>query len=50
MSATSVRSQLTPFASDVLDGLSRRPKKLSPRYFYDDLGSALFEAITLLPE
>jgi dimethylhistidine N-methyltransferase len=25
-------------------------KKLSPRYFYDDLGSALFEAITLLPE
>jgi dimethylhistidine N-methyltransferase len=26
------------------------PKRLSPRWLYDDLGSALFEAITLLPE
>ena len=50
MATASVRSQLTPFASDVLDGLSALPKKLSPSYFYDDLGSALFEAITLLPE
>jgi uncharacterized SAM-dependent methyltransferase len=25
-------------------------KKLYPKYFYDDLGSALFEAITFLPE
>lgn len=50
MPAASVRPQLTPFAVDVLDGLSARPKRLSPRYFYDDLGSALFEAITLLPE
>jgi L-histidine N-alpha-methyltransferase len=43
--------QLSQFASDVAEGLSGPgPKRLSPRYFYDDLGSALFEAITLLPE
>ncbi len=42
---------LSQFALDVAEGLSRVPqKKLSPRYFYDDLGSILFEAITLLPE
>ena len=46
----SVKSQLSPFAIDVAQGLSSDPKKLSPRYFYDDLGAALFEAITLLPE
>jgi dimethylhistidine N-methyltransferase len=31
-------------------GLSERPRRLPPECFYDDLGSALFEAITLLPE
>ena len=36
--------------ADVLDGLTSRPKRLSPKYFYDDAGSALFEAITELPE
>ena len=42
---------VTQFAQDVADGLSNeRQKQLPPRYFYDDLGSALFEAITLLPE
>src|SRR5262249_31242531 len=40
----------TPFASDVLAGLSRRPKQLPPKYFYDELGSQLFEQITELPE
>lgn len=48
--SASVQIPLSPFALDVLDGLSAPQKKLSPRYFYDDLGSALFEAITLLPE
>jgi dimethylhistidine N-methyltransferase len=48
--AASVQTRLSPFALEVLDGLSGSQKKLSPRYFYDDLGSALFEAITLLPE
>jgi dimethylhistidine N-methyltransferase len=42
---------LSQFAQDVIDGLSLNGQKsLAPRYFYDDLGSALFEAITLLPE
>ena len=46
-----VKTQLSQFAADVLEGLSvNGQKKLSPRYFYDDLGSSLFEAITLLPE
>ena len=38
------------FASDVRAGLSTRPKALSPKYFYDELGSRLFEAICWLPE
>ncbi len=38
------------FAEDVRAGLTARHKHLSPKYFYDDLGSALFEAICLLPE
>jgi|SRR5579875_2818426 len=46
----SVKPQLSAFAFDVADGLSRKQKKLLPRYFYDDLGAVLFEAITLLPE
>jgi dimethylhistidine N-methyltransferase len=38
------------FAADVRAGLENRQKTLYPKYFYDELGSALFEAITLLPE
>lgn len=38
------------FAEDVRAGLHARPKTLPSKYFYDDLGSALFEAITVLPE
>jgi dimethylhistidine N-methyltransferase len=37
------------FASDVREGLSRDPKRLPPRWFYDDLGSRLFRAICALP-
>ncbi len=37
------------FAADVAYGLSLRPKRLQPRYFYDALGSQLFEAICALP-
>lgn len=40
---------LSTFALDVRDGLSRRQKQLPPKYFYDDLGSALFDAICQLP-
>lgn len=35
---------------DVVLGLSTTPKSLPPKYFYDDRGSKLFEAITQLPE
>ncbi|PZA13432.1 L-histidine N(alpha)-methyltransferase [Rhodopseudomonas palustris] len=38
------------FARDVLDGLTRPQKELSPKYFYDDAGSELFVDITRLPE
>jgi len=38
------------FASDVRGGLTRKAKALSPKYFYDELGSRLFEAICWLPE
>jgi len=40
----------TSFADDVATGLASRPKRLPSKYFYDDLGSALFDAITKLPE
>jgi L-histidine Nalpha-methyltransferase len=38
------------FAHDVRDGLTATPKTLSSKYFYDDVGSALFDAITHVPE
>ena len=39
------------FARDVRAGLMRTGQKTLPcRYFYDELGSSLFEAITQLPE
>jgi L-histidine N-alpha-methyltransferase len=37
-------------ADDVRRGLRDRPKSLPPKYFYDAVGSALFERITRLPE
>jgi L-histidine N-alpha-methyltransferase len=37
-------------AEDVRRGLSTKPKRFLPKYFYDQLGSQLFEAICLLPE
>jgi dimethylhistidine N-methyltransferase len=42
--------RVATFAEDVRAGLGTLPLSLSPKYFYDDLGSALFEAITRLPE
>src|SRR5436305_7918414 len=38
------------FARDVIAGLTARPKRLPPKYFYDEAGSELFERITELPE
>lgn len=36
--------------ADVLHGLTRTPKTLPPKWFYDAYGSELFEKITELPE
>ncbi|MEV7085273.1 L-histidine N(alpha)-methyltransferase [Streptomyces sp. NPDC093085] len=36
--------------ADVLHGLTRTPKTLPPKWFYDARGSELFEEITALPE
>ncbi|MFI6950129.1 L-histidine N(alpha)-methyltransferase [Streptomyces sp. NPDC050422] len=36
--------------ADVLNGLTRQPKTLPPKWFYDARGSDLFEEITRLPE
>lgn len=36
--------------TEVLAGLSNEHKHISPKYFYDECGSALFEAITELEE
>ena len=45
------RSTLGPVERDeVLEGLRRDPKTLSPKFFYDERGSQLFERITELPE
>jgi dimethylhistidine N-methyltransferase len=40
----------TGFARDVYEGLCTPQKILPAKYLYDEVGSALFEAITLLPE
>jgi L-histidine Nalpha-methyltransferase len=36
--------------AEVRDGLSRTPRELPPKYFYDERGSELFEEITRQPE
>jgi L-histidine N-alpha-methyltransferase len=36
--------------ADALAGLTATPKKLPPRWFYDERGSELFDEITRLPE
>lgn len=38
------------FHTEVLEGLSQPQKSLSPKWLYDDRGSALFEEITTAPE
>jgi dimethylhistidine N-methyltransferase/nicotinate (nicotinamide) nucleotide adenylyltransferase len=41
---------LGDFRADVIAGLSQRPRSISPKYFYDDAGSKLFDQITGLEE
>jgi dimethylhistidine N-methyltransferase len=61
MSATTISDRLeilagpqprksASFADEVRLGLSAPSKHLASKYFYDELGSALFDAITVLPE
>jgi len=40
----------TDFAEAIRAGLHASPKTCAPKWLYDELGSLLFEAITLLPE
>jgi L-histidine Nalpha-methyltransferase len=44
------RDPLAGLADDVRKGLTASRKRFLPKYFYDELGSQLFEAICLLPE
>lgn len=62
MSAASARSERIPeetlenlissenIRREVLDGLLQTPKRISPKYFYDEKGSELFDSITQLDE
>ncbi|MDR7071388.1 L-histidine N(alpha)-methyltransferase [Fictibacillus barbaricus] len=40
----------TDMYSEVLNGLKKSSKSISPKYLYDKRGSELFEEITMLPE
>ena len=48
--AVAASNPVEQFAFDVREGLSKSQKELPSKYFYDALGSALFETICLLPE
>jgi len=51
MFAPAVPQVNAEFARDVADGLSKTPQKTLPAsWLYDEVGSALFEVITVLPE
>ncbi len=50
MHVRALQPSLSPIAEDVFQGLTKDPKTLSPKLFYDAAGSELFERITELPE
>ena len=43
-----LRAPVDDITAEVQQGLRESPKKLSPKFFYDERGSKLFEAITRL--
>ena len=45
-----LKPEAVDVASEVIEGLSADEKWISPKFFYDETGSHLFEAITALPE
>jgi dimethylhistidine N-methyltransferase len=48
--ATPAEREIERFRVDLLEGLSKNPKALAPKWFYDAEGSRLFEDITRLTE
>ena len=48
--AAQVDAATASFAEDVRTGLGREQKELPSKYLYDEIGTELFEVITLLPE
>jgi L-histidine N-alpha-methyltransferase len=46
----SLKPESLAFVRDVREGLSKPQRELPSKYLYDDIGSALFDVITLLPE
>lgn len=42
--------RLSDFHAEALEGLQGKPKRISPKFFYDKAGSELFDRITGLPE
>jgi dimethylhistidine N-methyltransferase len=44
------QAEQSPFERDVFEGLARPEKTVPSQYFYDAVGSDLFEQITVLPE
>jgi dimethylhistidine N-methyltransferase len=49
-STVPAKSAHDTLTNDVLEGLKKQPKELSPVWFYDELGSFLFDNICELPE
>ena len=47
--SNNVKNQKT-FAEEIALSLKHEPKVISPKYFYDNLGSKLFDKICKLPE
>jgi dimethylhistidine N-methyltransferase len=50
MDMTIPESERLQFMQDMQTALSQTPKRISPKYFYDQAGSALFDSICELPE
>jgi dimethylhistidine N-methyltransferase len=47
---SAINQAISKDGDDVIQGLTKSPKSLPPKYFYDDIGSELFEQICDLPE
>lgn len=45
-----MKPKLSDFREEVMKGLLSTPKKISPKFFYDNVGSQIFDEITQLPE